>query len=62
MSRRYVVAWPTYPVPSPLRNDEGEVLTFPTRREAVRYGKAQGVPFPHDNVAVFRGQDPGQKK
>lgn len=58
--KRYVAAWPTYPEPTPLRDDNGEVVTFPTRQEAIRYADRQGVPYPADNVRPARDTEPGE--
>ena len=52
--KRYVASWPTYPMPTPLGNHDGEILTFPTRQEAIRYAEEAGVPYPADNVAVYK--------
>lgn len=53
--KRYVATWPTYPEPTPLRDDDGEVMTFSSRQEAIQYAEEREVPYPADNVAVYKG-------
>ena len=47
---RYLVTWPTFPNPTPAMDERGEVMTFATRKEAIRYGEDHGMPYPADNV------------